>query len=88
MIEVSHNPENLAQRRTYRVRSVRLLQKTIDKFMELKRPRGLRVRHMVDVINSTLHLETRTSLAMNAITSFLRNGGFLKEQISTMRLNY
>lgn len=86
--EIVHNPDKLPMRKTYKVRSVRALEKEIARFMEQKQPRGLRVRYSIDVPTKRLHCEARNELALGTFLNHLREKGFLVERVAEMKTDF
>jgi hypothetical protein len=77
-IEITYNPDQLNIRRKYKVSNARYASKQIERFMAVKRPRGLRVRHGEDIVSNMITLETRDAAAMTCITGFLRDSGIIR----------
>lgn len=78
MIEVLHNADVLPARIKLKLADARGTYKKFEKFMSERRPRGLRVRHALDLPTSSVHLEARTGLALETAIRFFKNTGNIK----------
>ena len=70
MIEVGHNPDSLPCKKNFKVPRDRY--EEFRRFMDVKRERGLRVRHSYDMLRGRVILETRDAHAMGTAERFLR----------------
>ncbi len=80
-IEVIHNPYSLPISRSYKVTNALRAEKEIQKYIDPKRPRGMKLRHTYDVMRNVINLEGRSALPVEMVEAFLRRNGFIKERI-------
>jgi hypothetical protein len=78
MIDVVHDIDKLSCRAKLYVNNVRLAYERLQYFMESKRPRGMRLRHSIDIPQSLILLEARNTLPIEAAISMLRESGFIR----------
>lgn len=78
MIDVVHNIDKLSCRAKLFVNNVKLAYEYLQKYMDSKRPRGMRLRHSIDYAGSYILLEARNTLPIENATYVLRNAGFVK----------
>jgi len=78
MIEVGHNPDNLPFREKIKVYSTLASYKLMQALLELRRPRGMRLRYSADQPTGMLWLEARNSEPVRIAKRVLADAGQIR----------
>jgi len=82
-VEVTHNPFNLSIRYRVPVTSARAAEAQITRLMEVKRPRGMRIRHMPDVVKGEMLLQARNTEPVRTVVRVLTDAGLVNGKVVT-----
>ena len=77
-IEVIHNIDKLPCQRVLKVTNAAQAYAKLQRLMETKRSRGMRLRFSYDVKSKTVSLEGRNTLGMDIAQTCLSDAGFLR----------
>lgn len=85
---IDENELNLYFRKTIKVKNARRAYAAIQRFMDSKRLRGMRLRYLNDTKTNTLILQGQSSIPVHAAISFLKDRGEYIKQIGNGYINY
>ena len=78
-IEVLHNPDSLPIKKVFFVENPTRAYARAQKIMEVKRPRGMRVRYAYDVKKKQMSFEGRSSLPVDTLIRELKKAFYMKQ---------
>ena len=78
MISVAHDPEHLPFKRVVPVWAPNAAYRLLQRMMDEKRPRGMRLRYCSDVGTKSVWLEGRNSLPVEVAYGVLRDAGMIR----------
>ena len=77
-IEVIHDPDHLPCRRIVKVKNATAAYAGLQRFMETKRSRGMKLRFTYDVKDKLVTLEGRTSVPGDIAHQYLSDAGHIR----------
>ena len=78
-LEVIHNIDHLPYKKVFFISNPTLAYQYVQKVMDTKRSRGMRVRYTYDVAKKQMTFEGRAALPVNTLVGILKSAFYMKQ---------